>query len=235
MDESVAVGHPAEFFREVTRLFSSVESDMRMSSPDRKLELHKTPLEGVAGFEEALRGRCHYAVVRKEYRIAGALLVLAGLAGMMVEFLFFNVESFSNLLIVGGLFAVFLVGAIALGECRKQFSAELWMSFEGEAYQAKTVEPLKERTSVFSRALLKTGWLPSGKIPPEFANRMEENRLKLDLEIAVLLPQFELEPPKILEGKGKYYDEIEAERGAEPSPEEHDARQVLFFPQDAAK
>ena len=154
----------------------------------------------------------------------------------MVEFLFLNVEKFSNLLIVGGLFALFLFGGVALGESRKQFFAELWLSFEGEAYQAKTLEPMGTRASVFSRALLKTGWLPvgeRGKIPLEFTKRMEENQGKLDLDIAMLLPQFELEPPKILEGK-KYYDVLEEHR-PDISPDENDSRQVLYFPQDAAK
>jgi hypothetical protein len=210
VDESVSIGHPAEFFRELSKIFTSVDVGLRMLGPDNKLELSKTPLEGVARFEEALRGRCFYAIVRTDYRIAGGVAVLATLAGIMVEFLFFNVEGFLNLLILGGLFAFFLAGGVALGVSRKQFFADLWLGFEGEAYQAKTVEPMRERVSVFSRALLKTGWLSmgeTGKIPLEFTKRMEESQLKLDLDIAVLLPKFELEPPKILEGK-EYYGEV---------------------------
>ena len=115
---------------------------------------------------------------------------------------------------MGGLFAVFLAGGVALGVSRKQFIADLWLSFEGEAYQAKTLEPMGERASVFSRALLKTGWLPvgeTGKLPLEFTKRMEESQLELDLDIAMLLPQFELEPPKIADGK-EYYGVLEDRR-----------------------
>ena len=71
-----------------------------------------------------------------------------------------------------------------------------------------------ERASVFSRALLKTGWLPAGgtgKIPQEFTKRMEESQPELDLDIAMLLPQFELEPPKLLIGK-EYYGMLEDRR-----------------------
>jgi hypothetical protein len=214
LDESVSIGHPAEFFRELSKLFTSVDTSLRTFSPEKKLELSSTPLEGVARFEEALRGRCFYAIVRGDYRIAGVVLVLAALAGIMAEFLFFNVEGFLNLAIVGGLFAVFLAGGVALGVSRKQFYADLWLSFEGEAYQAKTLEPMGERASVFSRALLKTGWIPAGetgKLPLEFTKTMEESQLKLDLDIAVLLPQFELEPPKIADGK-EYYGVLEDRR-----------------------
>ena len=180
MEESVSIGHPAEFFREISKLFTSVDAGLRTLSPEKKLELSSTPLEGVARFEEGLRGRCFYAIVRRDYRVAGGVAALAALAGIMAEFLFFNVEKFLNLVLVGGLFAVFLAGGVALGVSRKQFIADLWLSFEGEAYQAKTLEPMGERASVFSRALLKTGWLPvgeNGKLPLEFTKRMEESQL----------------------------------------------------------
>ena len=206
MEESVTIGHPAEFFRELRKVFTSVDAGLRTLGPEKKLELTKTPLEGVARFEETLRGRCFYQVVRGEYRIAGAGLVLAALAGIVVEILFFNVGGLSSLLILGGLFALFVAGGFSLGISRKQFFADLWMNFEGEAYQAKTMGPVGERVSVFSRALLKTGWLPmgeNGRSPPEFTKRMEEIRVKLDFDIDVMLFEFELEPPKI--SRKEYY------------------------------
>jgi len=199
VDESVTIGHPSEFFRELKKIFASVDDDMRMLTADKTLELAKTPIEGVAKFEEDLRGRCFHRVVRTGYQIGGAGAVCAAIVGIGVELLFFNVEQLLYLIILGGFFALFIAGGLAIGLSEKQFSADLWLTFEGESYQAKTVGPQGERVSVFTRALLKTDWhtlVGSGRIPSEFTKRMEEDKLKLDLEIAGILPAFELEKPQ---------------------------------------
>jgi hypothetical protein len=196
VDESVTIGHPSEFFRELKKIFASVDDDMRMLTDDKKLELAKTPIEGVAKFEEDLLGRCFHEVVRTDYQVAGVGSVCAALAGIGVILLFFNVEKLLYLIILCGFSAIFIAGALAIGLSKKQFTADLWLTFEGEAYQAKTTGPQGERVSVFTRALLKTDWQPverTRNFPSSFAKRMEENKLKLDLEIAGILPAFELE------------------------------------------
>jgi len=200
VDESVTIGHPSEFFRELKKIFASVDDDLRMITADKKLELTKTPIDGVAKFEEGLRGRCFHEVVRTGYQVGGVVAVCVAIVGIVVELLFFNIEALLYLFILGGLFALFIAGGVALAVSKKQFFADLWLTFEGESYQAKTVGPQGERVSVFTRALLKTDWQPmekTSKIPSEFTKRMEENKLKLDLQIAVILPSFELEAPRI--------------------------------------
>ena len=199
MDESVTIGHPSEFFRELKKIFASVDVDLRMTAADKKLELVKTPIEGVAKFEEELRGRCFYEVVRTGYRVGGIGAVCGAIAGIGIELLFFNIGILLYQIILGGFFAIFIASGLAIGLSRKLFAADLWLTFEGESYQAKTVGPQGERVSVFTRALLKTDWQPdeqTSEIPPEFTKRMEENKLKLDLEIAGILPAFQLEEPQ---------------------------------------
>jgi hypothetical protein len=107
--------------------------------------------------------------------------------------LFLNLQNLLYYLVIGGLLALFVAGGLALGVSTKHYVAELFVTLEGEAYQAKTIEPQGERASVFSKAFLKTDWQPigeSGDFPIHFTKRMEEDKLKLDLEIGRLLAEF---------------------------------------------
>ncbi|MDA4130109.1 MAG: hypothetical protein OK457_05025 [Thaumarchaeota archaeon] len=200
MNESVTLGHPAEFFREVRKIFSTIDGSMRLVTGDNKLELVKTPIEGVAKFAEELRGRFYYQITRTDYQAVGALAICGAIAGAGVELWLFNVQRLFYLIILGGFFALFVAGGAIVGVSKKQYASDLFLSLEGDAYQAKTVEPQGERVSVFSKAFLKTDWQPLGStsgFPLEFAKKMEENKLKLDLEINRILPEFEWESSRI--------------------------------------
>ena len=183
MNESITIGHPAEFFREVKKIFtSSVDPNMKMVTEDRKLELAKTPIEGVAKFDEELRGRCNHHVVKTGNQIFGVELSRGRCRNCRTACF---LESFnSHLLSISGSihYPVYLRRA-RIVTCKQALRRRSYLTLEGEAYQAKTVEPQGERVSVFSRAFLKTDWQPvggTGEFPPEFTKRMEEDKLVLD-------------------------------------------------------
>ena len=191
MEEAISLGHPSEFFRDLKKIFGSLDSDMTLLGPEKKLELVKTPIEGVARFEAELRGRCHHEVVKKYQQIVGALALCAAALGTWISLFVLNLQGPSYLIALGGVFVLFVIGGITLASAKSHYYADLLLNFEGEAYQAKAVEEQVERVTIFSRAVLKTDWRSSvGKLPSEFTKRMEENNLKLDLEIAGITPIF---------------------------------------------
>ncbi|MFI5419617.1 MAG: hypothetical protein ACHQ1H_01475 [Nitrososphaerales archaeon] len=195
MNESITIGHPSEFFREVKKIFTtSVDPNMKMVTEDKKLELAKTPIEGVAKFDEELRGRCNHHVVKTGNQIFGVGAICAAAAGIVVLLVFLNLSTLMYYLFLGVFIILFISGGLSLSLANKHYVADLYLTLEGEAYQAKTVEPQGERVSVFSRAFLKTDWQPvggTGEFPPEFTKRMEEDKLVLDLALSRLLPEFE--------------------------------------------
>ncbi len=197
MNESITIGHPSEFFRDVKKIFtSSVDPNMKMVTEDRKLELTKTPIEGVAKFDEQLRGRCYHHVVKRGLQIYGVGAICAAAAGIFVQLVFLNLSNLLYFLLLIGFVVLLVSGGLALSLASRHYVADLYLTLEGEAYQAKTVEPQGERVSVFSRAFLKTDWQPvggTGEFPADFTKRMEEDKLVLDLALSRLLPEFEWE------------------------------------------
>ena len=117
-------------------------------------------------------------------------------AGIVVLLVFLNLSTLMYYLVLGVFLILFVSGGLGLSLANKHYVANLYLTLEGEAYQAKTVEPQGERVSVFSRAFLKTDWQPvggTGEFPPVFTKRMEEDKLVLDLALSRLLPEFEWE------------------------------------------
>lgn len=168
--------------------------------------LNPTGLSNVAFFEGIVNSQdIGYSVSKIRSYAIGAALIGVGVYALL--FLLITSLPILNLILFLAMFGMIIAIAIyAFSNQTTYFSGNINLDIRGESYHATADGLQGQRSSVFSRATLKTYWLRTDSFedsatPYEFERILSEKLGSLDNRITSILPKFELEKLEIPDTK----------------------------------
>jgi hypothetical protein len=197
----ISIGNPLEFFGEFEGIFRGVgiPEPYKIEKP----ELKPTGLPNVATFHGSISsapGSFKKSMSRMRSPAAAIALIIG--AGSIALFTLYVSPAFPLFVFFVVLIAVLLCLAInAAMTVTFELFGSVWLVVEGEAYRAAAQGPQGERSSVFSRAVLKIGkkidGTASSPIFWDFQKELDQILEEIEGVIHLKLPSFEMEKLKI--------------------------------------
>ena len=183
-----------EFFRQIELLFSGAGLVIE-NAGDPNLE--KTALDGVATFSgEIISTPNYYSISRARSNGVGVGLIITSI---ILIFFMIDLSPPPQLLVVFlSILATLLVLALfAFSHKTLTFTGKIRLSIKGESYHGLAIGAGGQRSSVFSRATLKTDWIrgednPATTEPVEFFSLINLKLASLDKALLAKLPVLEM-------------------------------------------